>query len=76
VLTDVAKELRDNTALDEEEGFVDATFVMAKGGGAFAVRKKLRRAIENASRVVLGTACGLMFGHMALTAAEIQSTAI
>src|SRR5262245_22320895 len=34
VLTDVAKELRDNGALDEEECFVDATFVIAKGGGA------------------------------------------
>ena len=34
VLTDVANELRENGALDEEECFIDATFVMAKGGGA------------------------------------------
>src|SRR5580700_11614417 len=34
VLTDVANELREKGALDEEECFVDATFVMAKGGGA------------------------------------------
>jgi transposase len=34
VLTDVANELRDRGALDEEERFIDATFVMAKGGGA------------------------------------------
>ena len=33
VLTDVANELRDRGALDEEECFIDATFVMAKGGG-------------------------------------------
>src|SRR6516162_2096690 len=33
VLTDVANELRDKGALDEEECFIDATFVMAKGGG-------------------------------------------
>ena len=33
-LTDVANELRDKGALDEEECFIDATFVMAKGGGA------------------------------------------
>ena len=32
--TDVANELRDNGALDEEECFIDATFVMAKGGGS------------------------------------------
>jgi hypothetical protein len=32
VLTDVANELRDRGALDEEECFTDATFVMAKGG--------------------------------------------
>ena len=32
VLTDVANELRDKGALDEEECFIDATFVMAKGG--------------------------------------------
>ena len=29
VLTDVANELRDKGALDEEECFIDATFVMA-----------------------------------------------
>jgi Putative transposase of IS4/5 family (DUF4096) len=34
VLTDVANELRDRGALDEEECFIDATFMMAKGGGA------------------------------------------
>ena len=31
-LTDVANELRDKGVLDEEECFIDATFVMAKGG--------------------------------------------
>ena len=34
VLTDVANELRDKGVLDEEESFIDATFAMAKGGGA------------------------------------------
>jgi len=34
VLTDIANELRDRGALDEEERFIDATFVMAKRGGA------------------------------------------
>jgi transposase len=34
VLTDVANELRDKGALDEKECFIDATFVMAKGGGS------------------------------------------
>ena len=34
VLTDVANELRDRGVLDEEESFIDATFAMAKGGGA------------------------------------------
>src|SRR5262245_29921473 len=33
VLTDVANELRDRGALDEEECFIDATFVMTKGWG-------------------------------------------
>ena len=33
VLTDVANELRDRGALNEEECFIDATFIMAKGGG-------------------------------------------
>src|SRR5262249_35292462 len=32
VLMDVANELRDKGALDETECFIDATFVMAKGG--------------------------------------------
>src|SRR5450631_4009625 len=34
VLTDVANELRDRGVLDQEESFIDATFAMAKGGGA------------------------------------------
>jgi Putative transposase of IS4/5 family (DUF4096) len=34
VLTDIANELRDRGELDEEECFIDATFAMAKGGGA------------------------------------------
>jgi hypothetical protein len=34
ILMDVANELRERGALDEEECFIDATFVMAKGGGA------------------------------------------
>ena len=32
VLTDIANELRERGALDEEECFIDATFAMAKGG--------------------------------------------
>src|ERR1044071_8201063 len=34
VLMDIANELRDEGALDEAECFIDATFVMANGGGA------------------------------------------
>jgi len=34
VLTDIANELRGRGVLDEEESFIDATFAMAKGGGA------------------------------------------
>ncbi|WP_210202974.1 transposase [Bradyrhizobium ottawaense] len=34
ILTDVANELREKGAIDEEECFIDATFAMAKGGGA------------------------------------------
>src|SRR5215472_12449401 len=34
LLTDVANQLRERGALDEKECFIDATFVMAKGGGA------------------------------------------
>ena len=33
-MTDIANELRERGALDEEECFIDATFAMAKGGGA------------------------------------------
>jgi hypothetical protein len=44
VLTDVANELRDNGALDEEEYFVDATFVMAKGGGRTLERRSAEKA--------------------------------
>jgi hypothetical protein len=34
VLTDIANELRNRGALNEEECFIDATFAMAKDGGA------------------------------------------
>jgi hypothetical protein len=34
VLTDIANELRARGVLDEEDSFIDATFAMAKGGGA------------------------------------------
>ena len=34
VLTVVVDELRDRGALDENECFIDATLVMAKGGGS------------------------------------------
>ena len=34
VLADIANEMRERGVLDEEECFIDATFVMAKGGGA------------------------------------------
>jgi transposase len=45
VLTDVANELRDKGVLDEEESFIDATFAMAKCGGAeIGPTKRPRRA--------------------------------
>src|SRR5947209_7393322 len=47
VLTDVANELRDRGALNEEECFIDATFVMAKGGGLEIGATKQRKRHEN-----------------------------
>ena len=47
VLTDVANELRENGALDEEECFIDATFVMAKGGGVGNRTNEARKRHEN-----------------------------
>ena len=47
VLMDVANELRERGALDEEECFIDATFVMAKGGGAeIGTTKPLNAVVE------------------------------
>jgi len=44
LLTDVANELRDRGALNEEECFHRATFVMAKGGGLeIGARKRGKR---------------------------------
>ena len=40
VLTDVANELRDRGALNEEECFIDATFVMAGGGLEIGATKR------------------------------------
>ena len=47
VLTDVANELRETGALDEEECFIDATFAMAKGGGAEIGSYEARKGPEN-----------------------------
>src|SRR6266478_5733285 len=47
VLTDVANEFRDRGALNEEECFIDATFVMAKGGGFGNRSYKARKRHEN-----------------------------
>src|SRR5215207_10076806 len=47
VLTDVANELRDRGALNEEECFIDATFVMAKGGGSKIGTTKRGKGREN-----------------------------
>ena len=47
VLTDVANELRDKGALDEEECFIDATFVMAKGGGSEIGPTKRGKGMKN-----------------------------
>ena len=45
VLTDIANELRERGALNEEECFIDATFAMAKGGGAaIGATKRAERA--------------------------------
>ena len=47
VLTDVANELRDKGVLDEEESFIDATFAMAKGGGAEIGPTKRGKGMKN-----------------------------
>ena len=59
VLTDIANELRARGVLDEEESFIDATFAMAKGGGADIGPTKrgsnLRRADDPCQRNHPGT---------------------
>jgi transposase len=49
VLIDIANELRERGGLDEEECFIDATFVMAKGGGAEVAPTKRGKGTENHS---------------------------
>jgi hypothetical protein len=44
ILMDIANELREHGVLDEEECLFDATFVMAKGGGAEVGRLSLQKA--------------------------------
>ena len=45
-LMDIANELRERGALDEEECFIDATFAMAKGGGAEIGATKRGKGLE------------------------------
>jgi Glu-tRNA(Gln) amidotransferase subunit E-like FAD-binding protein len=46
ILMDVANELRERGALDEEGCFIDVTFVMAKGGGAAIGATKSERGMK------------------------------
>src|SRR5262249_38304416 len=66
VLMDVANELRDKGALDEAECFIDATFVVAKGGGAeigpTAATCRARRC-HRAARCVSSAASARWPGH-------------
>jgi transposase len=46
VLMDIANELRECGVLDEEECFIDATFVMAKGGGGRGRTDQARKGMK------------------------------
>src|ERR1700741_5478977 len=50
VLTDIANELRERGALEEEECCSDATFAMAKGGGAEIIATKREKGLKSMSR--------------------------
>ena len=52
VLTDVANELRDRGALNEEECFIDGTFVMAKGGGLEIGATKRGKGMKRTRRTI------------------------
>src|SRR5215472_13543693 len=56
VLMDVANELRDKGALDEAECFIDATFAMAKGGGAGIGPTKRGKGMKQAAHARSATA--------------------
>ena len=46
VLTDIANELRERGALNEEECSIDATFAMAKGGARMWERRSAGRGLK------------------------------
>jgi hypothetical protein len=56
VLTDVANELHDRGALDEEKCFIDATFVITKGGGAEVGATKRGKDMKS-WRFLIATGC-------------------
>jgi len=56
ILMDIANELRERGVLDEEECFIDATFVMAKGGGAEVGPTKRGKGMKIMA-IVVATAC-------------------
>ena len=60
VLTDVANELRETGALDEEECFIDATFAMAKGGGAEIGPTRRGKGLKIMEGIKLPTALALL----------------
>jgi hypothetical protein len=59
---DVANELRERGALDEEECFIDATFVMAKSGGAEIGATKRGKGWKS-WRLWIATACRSRLAH-------------
>ena len=63
VLTDVANELCDRGVLDEEECFIDATFAMAKGGGAEIGATKRGKGLKIMAIVWIAVACLCRSAH-------------
>jgi hypothetical protein len=57
VLRDVANELRDKGALDEEESFIDATFAMAEGRGRGDGSDQAWKSHENHGESWIAMAC-------------------
>src|ERR1700723_1735872 len=74
VLTDVANELRENGALDEEECFIDATFIMGRLAWSEAYAAIVPKGVQRGFKVKLPFVIALLLVTSSIAAQQVTTS--